>query len=138
THRSDLWTDIDAISVVVDGRAYGPYDRIEGGTVFSPDSRHFAFIGVREREMYVVVDGVEGPVYDGVYSLAFSPDSRHLAYLAARGRQVYVIVDGNEAEACYKQMFMESKVAFSGPDSLYFLAGRKGELLRVEMQIVHP
>jgi Tol biopolymer transport system component len=137
-HRSGSLLDMDVDFVVVDGRAYGPYDRIESGPVFSPDSRHFAFVGFREGEVHVVVDGVDGPVYDGVLSLAFSPDSRHLAYLAWRGRQVYVVVDGNETEARYKQILGESKVVFSGPDSFYVLAGRNGELLRVEMQIVHP
>jgi hypothetical protein len=139
-HRWDSWQGMNVDFVVVDGRVYGPYDRIESGPAFSPDSRHFAFIGFREREVHVVVDGVDGPVYDGVYSLAFSPDSRHLAYLACRGRQVYVVVDGNETEARYKQVLEreDSKVVFSGPDSFHILAGRKGELLRVEMQIVHP
>ena len=156
--------------VVVDGKEYGPYTSLPsyGGSpfggaqpipwqetpqrpiVFSPDSKHFAFVAGKKqasnpspltvvvedgKEMpqqgqadttsslqfskhgdhllwvllgrpnattVVVVDGIEGAAYNGIYQPQFSDDGRHLAYTAQRllpaggGSQIVEVFDGKE------------------------------------------
>jgi hypothetical protein len=48
------------------------------------------------------------------------------------------VVDGRETEAYYQDVLPGSALAFSAPDSLHILAGRKGEVIRVDVQIEHP
>jgi hypothetical protein len=92
--------------------------------MFSPDSRHFAYVGLlgaKELRAFVVEDGRRGNAYRDVdeRSLTFSPDGRHLAYAAETGETVgqlanetsagckvkpcpkpkwSVVVDGNEGK----------------------------------------
>jgi len=158
--------------VVVDGKEYGPYTLLPmyggfpyGGArpipwqdtprrpiVFSPDSKHFAFVANKGqtnspnplcvvvadgKEMpqpaqidmtlglqfsphgdhllwvvlgngmngrSVVVDGIPGPGYSGIYEPQFSDDGHHLAYTAQRlmpqgGSQIVEVFDGKEGPA---------------------------------------
>ena len=95
-------------------RAFKAYDGL-GDIAFSPDGRRLgitvqSFAGGATRpadageagpggprppaQWQAVIDGKEGPVYDGISQLLFSADSRHVAYVAGRqGRQV-LVVDG--------------------------------------------
>jgi hypothetical protein len=71
--------------VVVDGVEGQSYDGTTAGTpLFSPDSRRLAFGAARGDKMFAVVDGEEGPAYQGVECLTFSPDSARVAYVAHR------------------------------------------------------
>ena len=47
---------------VIDGKDLGPYSVGNDGIMFSPDSRHAAYIVSTESTERVVVDGVEGLV----------------------------------------------------------------------------
>src|SRR5205807_6050023 len=66
--------------------------------VYSSDGCHLAWptaaAPVRTTARQVVVDGVEGPVYDGIGqdSRVFSPDSQKLAYMAQKGRKWFIVV----------------------------------------------
>jgi hypothetical protein len=42
----------------------------------------------------LVVDGLEGDVYDAIDNVVFSPDSKRIAYTASRGSQSLVVVNG--------------------------------------------
>ena len=57
----------------------------------SPDSKHFAYVAVRGKKQFVVVDGKEGKEYDGFLlgsKLVFdSPKSFHT--LARRGIEIF-------------------------------------------------
>ena len=76
------------------------------GITFSPDGRRLGYyvrhggqwvdghcVGARH---FVVVDGVQGPVYDAAWFPVFSPDSRHVAHVGGRGEKRFMVVDGKE------------------------------------------
>jgi len=93
--------------VSVGGAEGSGYDEVTD-PVFSPDSKHVAYCACSEGDKAcVVVDGVEGPEYDWMWSdsIVFSPDGKHVAYLAARdmsddtgfpGSKKLAVVDGVE------------------------------------------
>lgn len=73
--------------------------------VFSPDGSRLAYVASRvahvaekEKESFLVTDGVEGKTYDSLSpgSLMFSPDSRRLVCTARKGSKYVVVVDGIE------------------------------------------
>jgi WD40 repeat protein len=79
------------------------------GAAFSPDSKRFAHILVRDNErMCVVVNGVAEADYEHIATdadgrnLFFSPDSKHLAYIAERNYKWRVVRDGVEDKAYYQ------------------------------------
>jgi len=63
--------------------------------VSADGSRVACAVGTRGG-MSIVLDGVEGPVYDQVHSPTFSADGRHFAYAASRGGRFRLVVDGHE------------------------------------------
>jgi Tol biopolymer transport system component len=71
------------------------YDAIKAVT-FSTDSRHVAFLGVKEGKQFVVRDGAESPAYDWVVpgSLAGPLDLSRLGYIVQDGNDMSVVVDG--------------------------------------------
>ena len=98
----------------VDGVAGKTYPAIasdplsEAGTgspfTYSRDGRRVAYVAhlgtARARgPRRVVADGVEGPVFDYVWSggLHFSQDGEHFAYTAERGGKRFAVVDGVES-----------------------------------------
>ncbi|MFL6255500.1 MAG: TolB family protein, partial [Pyrinomonadaceae bacterium] len=100
--------------VYVDGVAGKTYPSIasdplsEAGTgspfTFSRDGRRVAYVAhlsntpAARGPRRVVVDGVEGPSFDYVWSgaLDFSEDGKHFTYTAERGAKLFAIVDGVE------------------------------------------
>ena len=96
--------------VMVDGVAGKTYKSIlrmpltEAGVQqqinFSPDGRRVAYVAKRGEKFLVVVDGQEGPEYEGLRVGApnFSPDSRRLAYFAERGGKTLAVIDGVESK----------------------------------------
>jgi Tol biopolymer transport system component len=89
----DYWT-------VVDGKAGKKYDFI-GPPVFSPDGKHVAYSAYKYDKWLVVLDGVEGKSYDGMFTPGYpsdqwrprvifdSPDS--LYYIARIGKSIYLV-----------------------------------------------
>jgi len=114
--------------VVVDGLEGKAYDSIWGEPVFSPDSRHVAYV-VRESDARlppdgpfvdpgrVVLDGKEGAPFDDVQHLVFSPDSSHLAYTAA--------VKGPDMESFERAL--TGKGPAGPPDSFVVADGKPGK-----------
>ncbi len=87
---------------------------------------------------FVVVDGVQSIRYQNVEvgDTPFSPDSKHFAYWgcpASGGWRIFV--DGAYTET-YERPVSNTKLVFSGPDTLHGLAVRNGEILRVEIKIL--
>ena len=71
---------------------------------FSRDGRHVAYVAHLSNAQArgprrVVVDGVEGLIFDYVWSgaLHFSDDGKHFAYTAERGGKRFAVVDGVES-----------------------------------------
>ena len=85
--------------VVVGADEKRKYDRVgKDSLVFSPDSRHVAYLAEADGRWFVVADGEEGRRYDRIEkgSLTFSPDSQHVAYVAEAASKQFVVVDANE------------------------------------------
>jgi hypothetical protein len=64
----------------------------------SADNKRIAYIVQVGNEQLVVVDGIEGRLYDSIVkgSLVFSSDSKRFAYVAQEGNKQIVVVDGAE------------------------------------------
>lgn len=61
--------------------------------VFSPDSKHIAFVVQKEKNASIMLDGIEGKSFDYVSEPKFSEDSRNLIYNAKAGQDLWLIVD---------------------------------------------
>ncbi len=79
--------------VVADDRAGPGFESILAGTLrWSDDGAHHAYVGSNAGRVQAVVDGVAGPVFDGISSLAL--DGRRHAYAARRVFEAFIVVDG--------------------------------------------
>ncbi len=78
--------------------------------VLSADGDHIAIVTAKGSRVVVLVDGVEGPVFDEIPlnftwstyrgstgSMVFSPTGGHSAYVGRRGGDFIAVVDGKEA-----------------------------------------
>ncbi|MBX3411736.1 MAG: PD40 domain-containing protein [Pirellulales bacterium] len=79
------------------GRVYN--DILAGSLAISPDGKHFGYAVKDFRKYFVVLDGQEGKVYDGVTGPVYSPDSKRVGYLAVANGRVFSVVDGREGKA---------------------------------------
>lgn len=86
-----------------------PGKMVSVGMAFSPDSRRFAHVLVRENGRACVVDqGVAGADYEHIATaedgkvLLFSPDSAHLTFIAERNFKWSVVRDGIEDKPYYR------------------------------------
>jgi len=66
--------------------------------VLSPDGKRQARQVAMGHQAKMVVDGVDGVLYDYISTPIFSPDSRHLAYFACRSEQTMLVIDGQEGQ----------------------------------------
>jgi hypothetical protein len=79
--------------VVVDGKTY-PEGR---EFLFSPDSKHFAYVTGAQHggaSVTVALDGTPSPQYRAVRDLRFSDDGKRLVYAALIGNEWHVVADG--------------------------------------------
>jgi len=116
-------------SLVVDGKQGPSYDEI-GAITFSPDSRHVAYVAIREGSQMVVLDGSEQRAYDNVGSVVFGPDGRELAYVAREGDSWRVVL-GKQAGKPYAAIL--SGPRFVGPQTVVYVAQRDG-IWRVQQE----
>ncbi len=116
-----------------------------GDPVFSPDGRHVAYWANDGSAERVLLDGAAGKTYDEIGRLAFGPNGRHLAYEARLGSKWRLVVDGVDGpeyqpvrgfavERDWRQVYRSGWV-FEGPDFLWYVTARDGELVRLEVQI---
>jgi dipeptidyl aminopeptidase/acylaminoacyl peptidase len=95
--------DGDVFKIVRDGVESKGYRGSTGPPTISPDGKRIAFVAFPEPKpsgrMCMVVDGKEGPLYDGIdkRSPVFSADGRRIAYMAKKGDRFVVVVDGEES-----------------------------------------
>ncbi|MEW6683817.1 MAG: hypothetical protein AB1451_12990 [Nitrospirota bacterium] len=71
---------------IIDGMQPAAYDRILQ-PLFSPDSRHAAYLAARGVRWRAVIDGIEGELYDAIAGLHFEGPNR-VTYLAVDGRSI--------------------------------------------------
>jgi hypothetical protein len=92
------WTVFaDASQLAADDLRSREYDAV-GPPQFDQAGARMGYVAVDQQGARVVVDGVEGPVYDriGDHGLTFAPDDERIAYAAVRDRKWFVVIDGNE------------------------------------------
>lgn len=133
----------------IEGRRYRPHGWFANLSIsppiFSPDSKHLAYVVQTKDESWVVVDEVEGRHYDEIRketiggvdlwhdSLVFGPDGR-IGYWARRDRKWRIVVDGVESKE-YWGYVQRSKLVFEGPELLHGVGFRGRELVRIELEI---
>ncbi len=102
--------------VVVDGEVGPRFDigiTNAIGIVFSPDSKHFAYVGINQNNSCIFVkDNKKLRSVDKIDRIKFSPDSKHVAYTAMEKGEWFVVLDGKNGRK-YKKI---SGLTFS-PDS---------------------
>jgi WD40 repeat protein len=102
--------------VLVDGKEGRVYDGV-GSVVFSPDSLRVAYDATVGDHHFLVLDGNEGPQFDGdLLGVAFSPDSRHLAY-AGGSFPTTVLLDEKKLGS---YDYVDSTSFTFSPDSAHF------------------
>lgn len=77
-------------TAVIDGVAQKPYLSVDP-PVFSPDGKHVAYVAAVSKDRWmVVVDGVEGKIYDGILkgSKIVFADNTHFHYFVVSGKGI--------------------------------------------------
>ena len=109
--------------VVVDGvrgKKY-PFPGV-GKIVFSSDGRRTAYWAkAQDGGFMMVLDGVEGRIYDEINDPVFSPDGDHVAYIAKDKDGKFVVLDGKEGTR-YRDVWgltfgMGGRLAYVAKDS---------------------
>lgn len=113
--------------VVIDGKEGPKFDvgiTNDIGIVFSPDSKHVAYVGLTGNNSCIFVkDNKKMRSFEKIGRIEFSPDSKHYAYTAMEDGTWKVILDDKEGTE-YKQI---SNLMFS-PDSshtVYMASSKK-------------
>lgn len=107
---------------VVDGKELGSYQFVSQ-FVFSPDSKHFAFVAdIKDKNEYcVVLDGKEGEHFtsQGIVNLKFSADSKRVGYFVdvnSYTNNSFLVIDGKRGELTSSQ----GEIFIFSPDSKHF------------------
>jgi hypothetical protein len=106
-----------------ESKPYASFRTTTPPTVFSPNSKRFAYAAeTHDKKWVMVIDGTESHPHDEVGSPLFSPDSQHVLYQARRGDSSFVVVDGVEG-----QSFERVERAIFSPNSkrVAYLVGHK-------------
>jgi len=102
--------------VVVDSEEAPTYGHIAGLT-FSPDGQRVAYTARRDGAWHVVLDGEEGPAYEGCGGLVFfSADGQRTAYAAMRRSKWVLVVDGQEGREYDGIQCFSPEPSFFSPD----------------------
>jgi len=102
--------------VIIDGVRGKEYQSLTNTFVFSPDGRHYAYPAFSDGQWFMVLDGVEGRMYEKVDQPTFSPDSAHFEYIAKVGGTAMAVVDSVEGKP-YKQISDGEDGPVFSPDS---------------------
>jgi hypothetical protein len=106
-------------AAVIDGKVGRAYDNI-GVFQFSPDSKHYFYVGTRN-SAFLVYDGQEMPGEDSVSSFVFSQTGGRLAYLAKSAQAgTRMIVDGKASPPFYG--LIPNSMSFSADGKHYAYA----------------
>jgi hypothetical protein len=126
----------DKFKIYIDGREkeYDSLLRIKGIwssteiVLFSPDSKHHAFIAGDGGKYMVVHDWEEGTPYEWVQQPKFSPDSKTLTYIVKQDEEKFLVVN-RKAQKHYDNI---TSVPFFSPDSSRYLYTAEDNILVVD------
>jgi hypothetical protein len=85
---------------VLDGKESRPYADIGAhDLVFSPDSRHFAYVARQGTGWQVVEDEKPGKEFESIAirPFSFSPDGKRVAFVASATNKFFLVVGGRES-----------------------------------------
>ena len=143
-HSSENNTETETAeyAVVVDGRRGKIYDEIGlASIVFSPDSKHVAYVALKGEKWAVMLDGKKLGEYDDMSSDApiFSPDSSLLIVKAQIGEEFSVFVNG-QAGKPYDGIINNrgGKIIFDSDHSFRYLAAKDNMVYMVEEKFTPP
>ncbi|MDY6905818.1 MAG: hypothetical protein SWH61_14165 [Thermodesulfobacteriota bacterium] len=105
----------EKMQVMIDNKPGPEFAKIadEPGIVFSPDGKHFAYVGISSTGSHILVKNhKKQQAFDDIQTVLFSPDARHLAIVAKQADMWHVIFDGKTGNP-YKKI---TQLSFS-PDS---------------------
>lgn len=117
--------------LVIDGKESEPFDRIHAWQM-SPDGRRIAFGARAGVEDFLVLDGKRIP---GPGHLTMSPDGRYVAHSRPTGKSSVLMVNDTDGPA-YDGFLAGSRWVFHAPNKLTCMAGRNGEIVRVDVEIL--
>jgi hypothetical protein len=94
-----------------------PYYAVSAGTpYFTPKRNHHVYIAsTSKNNVFVVIDGKAGPVFDAVDALTFSPDESKFAYRAVKGNRQCIVVD-HQPQPMFDGIPIKKNLLFS-PDN---------------------
>ncbi len=102
--------------VVINGKEGPKFDvgiTNDIGIVFSPDSKHVAYVGINDKDSVIFVkDNKKIDSFKQIKQVKFSPDSNHLAYSAMKDDGWVVVLDNKSGQT----YIMVDNLMFS-PDS---------------------
>ena len=91
-------------AVILDGKVVGSgYDHITQlgkSLTLSLDGNHLAYGAKKGEKSFVVLDGIEQPIFHEVKNITFSPDGLRMAYVGKRTKdgKEFVVADGKEGK----------------------------------------
>lgn len=91
----------EQLSLVVDGKEFGPFDNVGRNFSFSPSGRRIAAHVQSSGAWRIWVDGVAGSGFDDLLAdpPAYTADETQFAYAAKRGNRWVVVAGAQECEA---------------------------------------
>jgi hypothetical protein len=109
---------------------------VPGSITTSPDLRRAAYISRFRNGQCVIVDGVEGQLWDGIgdHTLAFSPDSRHVAYLAGTQSKQLIVFDASPGT--HYDLTLKGSLCFSPTSDRLAYGAKIGERWHVVVDAV--
>jgi hypothetical protein len=117
--------------LVIDGRESDAYDRI-GAWHMNDDATRIAFAARHGADEFLVLDGQRLP---GAGHVTMAPGGRFIAHSRTDGKMAVLMV--NEADGnAYDGFLAGARWVFHSPTTFTCLAGRKGEIVRVDVEIV--
>jgi hypothetical protein len=111
--------DKNQFFVRYDASTSRPYYTVFTGTpYFTPQkNRHAYSASTGKKDVFAVLDGKPGPVFDEIDNLGFSPDESHFAYRAVKGDLQCVVMD-HKPQPLYDGIPIKKNLVFS-PDSTH-------------------
>jgi len=94
--------------------------------VYSKDSKHYAYTARVDKDVFMVINGLETPVFDMIIDPIFSPDGRLLVFRARKDGKRFVVAADNKGKIVYQseKFDMVFKPVFT-PDSKSIAFGVK-------------
>ena len=122
--------------MILDGIKSEAYDALNW-PVFSPDSKHIAYVVQKNGKKFMIKDGKKSPTFDSIGFPFFSPDSRHLAYMVKSEGRWSIAVDNKVGKKRFDGFLNRSALVFDDNTHFHGLAVQAAapEFVKLEVEI---